>query len=1476
MKEYEKRPQQDLSWQPQQKKQDSSNWGSVEQEETGFSASRKFSTTNLRELYKHIGKKHSQATEKVPSNQQSAESDTEQADSIKVSEKLTQEAGGESGTVQEAKAPQQEQVLSSDGNSITQSQDIEKMSAPSILNLEESTPTVATRDFAQPKTLGKQENYNPKNIINQTQDLVTEDKKLLIAQSSDVNFLPEVLSGPASFYRITVPFVKNSGVGVNLPSDKPLYILTLIQIFGFNQNEAKDLVSKNSGNIGISVQAPIIHQQTIVVIEPKYYLYYTDLIAQRRNLQQYNASLQETNEQKQRQIQWQNYYISFLKTLNRNQIKQLENLFNNLATEEKNRIQQQAEKLREQIGGSTSDIQLNQALKFALFSAEQKYQVSVADIISGKKEVRQNYLEQLDELTPDQINELNNLFIQLDNKHKKLVENKVKEQLQLIGGSAGDVKLTEILKYFVIKDLYPNNVGDIISGIKQERQACLNQFNALTKEQNNLINDLFNRLSGSQKKSINEQSQVVYGKLANSNLDSQLFEAIQFNIIYKLFPLNVNKILNGQVTNTPQQSNIASEFQPLNTDNPVISTDELPYDINPELLPNNTLTPAEPEQNISVGTAASSSLPKEPNPKSGIGVATTASTIAGSNQIETETTQYPVGKIPLNTINVEPQVTNSKPSTPEEIYVSNFIQLLKANAKARLKENSSRLQEEIKKYERANPEGEKHLQRLHQLIEKDQDLALKEQQLEIQVPLKLEELDLQASFLGGLNASPEKQQEQQQQLNLIAQQRQQLKKLPEEIKQVRKVLRAGYPALAVIKSTEISASTDNDELHLKIVQGFQSIQNGIADVAARLDKNDIPLQKLGPVLSESLVQTGINPQKRDKDPKSKAILDYLEREQRKDFTIQLAGTLTNIVLGVGAFFATGGVAIFLGVAAALVGLGTAAYELEQADDLYAAARTGEAGGKPVVDDPEEAHFNLIMSWVNVLLAGLDLGVAVKGGTALLEATSKTRRMIKMHDADVLSLLEPNEIAEFKQAIQSLGTTNINKRRELPRELEQLKLKLTQRLGKEEGEKVFEQASSVFQRVELPPAKVSELNGFKDVLPNNLRDTVPIQVDPNLTGKTVKVHYLKVDGQVSEFYIQVAPGVKASDIREHVPSITLMRRYAGLDGRVRVLRSKLAFNKEPRVGTKAWEAKFEIEKFERMINTRVQKLALDTSHGQARIDGLIEIEDLTEELIKYERILDDVDSFNSPGIGYVASEITPKPSATSSKLEPITNPRIIGELSPGEIRTPEEVQIARQYFKNRKAEAIRRWEQRSGETWPTDPATGQPARASHPRALADGGDPMFVEPAFGDSNTEHMIPDSLTGETDQQRYGRREGNKPRGGKREPITNPRIIGELSPGEIRTPEEVQIARQYFKNRKAEAIRRWEQRSGETWPTDPATGQPARASHPRALADGGDPMFVEPAFGDSNTEHMIPDSRTGETDQQRYGRRRRKNTSE
>ncbi len=37
---------------------------------------------------------------------------------------------------------------------------------------------------------------------------------------------------------------------------------------------------------------------------------------------------------------------------------------------------------------------------------------------------------------------------------------------------------------------------------------------------------------------------------------------------------------------------------------------------------------------------------------------------------------------------------------------------------------------------------------------------------------------------------------------------------------------------------------------------------------------------------------------------------------------------------------------------------------------------------------------------------------------------------------------------------------------------------------------------------------------------------------------------------------------------------------------------------------------------------------------------------------------------------------------------------------------------------------------------------------------------------------------------------------------------------------------------------------------------------------------MFVKPEFGDSNTEHMVRDPVTGETVQQRFGKRRRTNS--
>jgi hypothetical protein len=71
---------------------------------------------------------------------------------------------------------------------------------------------------------------------------------------------------------------------------------------------------------------------------------------------------------------------------------------------------------------------------------------------------------------------------------------------------------------------------------------------------------------------------------------------------------------------------------------------------------------------------------------------------------------------------------------------------------------------------------------------------------------------------------------------------------------------------------------------------------------------------------------------------------------------------------------------------------------------------------------------------------------------------------------------------------------------------------------ESGEQIFAQAKTVFQRTSLPPEQVSELNGFKGVLPNGVREKVSIQVDSSLSQNTVQVHYELDDGLVSNIYM----------------------------------------------------------------------------------------------------------------------------------------------------------------------------------------------------------------------------------------------------------------------------------------------------------------------------------------------------------------------
>ncbi|MBS0168375.1 MAG: DUF4157 domain-containing protein [Nitrospira sp.] len=219
---------------------------------------------------------------------------------------------------------------------------------------------------------------------------------------------------------------------------------------------------------------------------------------------------------------------------------------------------------------------------------------------------------------------------------------------------------------------------------------------------------------------------------------------------------------------------------------------------------------------------------------------------------------------------------------------------------------------------------------------------------------------------------------------------------------------------------------------------------------------------------------------------------------------------------------------------------------------------------------------------------------------------------------------------------------------------------------------------------------------------------------------------------------------------------------------------------------------------------------------------------------------------------------------------LTDPRIVDELPPGQRRTPEETEAAREFFRNNERRAISWWEQRNGRIWPKDPETGEWAIAGHqPRALSDGEHPLRVEPEFGDPNREGTRVRSGEEVSDAQRWGSMRRNPAGPVKR--ITDPRIIEALPPGGVRTAEETARARSYYDNHRAEAIRRWEARTGETWPTNPRTGRPAEGNHtPRTLAEGAHPLDgVEPELRPSNAPHTERPEGGGRTDAERLGAR-------
>ncbi|MER6101629.1 hypothetical protein ABT115_04590 [Streptomyces sp. NPDC001832] len=154
--------------------------------------------------------------------------------------------------------------------------------------------------------------------------------------------------------------------------------------------------------------------------------------------------------------------------------------------------------------------------------------------------------------------------------------------------------------------------------------------------------------------------------------------------------------------------------------------------------------------------------------------------------------------------------------------------------------------------------------------------------------------------------------------------------------------------------------------------------------------------------------------------------------------------------------------------------------------------------------------------------------------------------------------------------------------------------------------------------------------------------VDLTVDPDLPGRTVRVHYdLDGDGLITNVRMIAGPNATPTDIQLHTPTARTMLRYSGLSGRVRNLLRQvgewIGVHGKPPVGTRAWEAHLELRKLPDIIADRARIYADAVPAARAELES--ELASLTQQLKEHAQTLKEWNL--DPGRGYVAAERPPK-------------------------------------------------------------------------------------------------------------------------------------------------------------------------------------------------------------------------------------------
>ncbi|MEG4323800.1 hypothetical protein QUB37_13140 [Microcoleus sp. AT3-A2] len=381
-------------------------------------------------------------------------------------------------------------------------------------------------------------------------------------------------------------------------------------------------------------------------------------------------------------------------------------------------------------------------------------------------------------------------------------------------------------------------------------------------------------------------------------------------------------------------------------------------------------------------------------------------TISDSSADQTNTpnaNKVRTGGSPLEKSSRQPTGNRARPLTP----VERFQRRLRGKALAQLYENELhilRVQAKYQKNPSQNQDNTEALGRLRQVVAADERLESTQKQLEnrsldFQVRLRMQTVRETAGGPPGTGPNAAQLQA------LIAQNQAKLN----EIKQVRGTLLALYPASGLLTAGDVKETNSDAQLLATLNDRFENIRSNIKAAIKGIDSGDIRPERLEPLVAETLKETP--------EADNSAVTEYLQGERQRENTFRFFGFLAQIGLTVAAIFTGGLPGAVMGALASTMGIGQAIYEFEEASDLNTVAKTGQAGGNQLLADPGAARFNYIMGWVNVVLAGIDGGLAVREGAQLLVGARAAERLANQAGVQVLFRLPQEKLVRLQEAMR---------------------------------------------------------------------------------------------------------------------------------------------------------------------------------------------------------------------------------------------------------------------------------------------------------------------------------------------------------------------------------------------------------------------------------------------------------------------------